>query len=93
MKGTETKNKRIMEVKGTLLANNKVTVDIKDDYGRQYQARFNDVKQMEELAHELMNEAKRIGKLIPAAKPRYVEAPLFKQRTKPKARTYETRRF
>lgn len=54
-------------------------VDIKDDYGRQYQARFNDVKQMEELAHELMNEAKRIGKLIPAAKPRYVEAPLFKQ--------------
>lgn len=79
MKGTETKNKRIMEVKGTLLANNKVTVDIKDDYGRQYQARFNDVKQMEELAHELMNEAKRIGKLIPAAKTRYVEAPLFKQ--------------
>lgn len=79
MKGTETKNKRTMEVKGTLLANNKVTVDIKDDYGRQYQARFNDVKQMEELAHELMNEAKRIGKLIPAAKPRYVEAPLFKQ--------------
>ena len=54
-------------------------VDIKDDYGRQYQARFNDVKQMEELAHELMNEAKRICKLIPAAKPRYVEAPLFKQ--------------
>ena len=79
MKGTETKNKRTMEVKGTLLANNKVTVDIKDDYGRQYQARFNDVKQMEELAHELMNEAKRIGKLIPATKPRYVEAPLFKQ--------------
>ncbi len=79
MKGTETKNKRTMEVKGTLLANNKVTVDIKDDYGRQYQARFNNVKQMEELAHELMNEAKRIGKLIPAAKPRYVEAPLFKQ--------------
>lgn len=79
MKGTETKNKRTMEVKGTLLANNKVTVDIKDDYGRQYQARFNDVKQMEELAHELMNEAKRIGKLIPAVKPRYVEAPLFKQ--------------
>ena len=79
MKGTETKNKRTMEVKGTLLANNKVTVDIKDDYGRQYQARFNDVKQMEELAHELMNEAKRISKLIPAAKPRYVEAPLFKQ--------------
>ena len=68
-----------MEVKGTLLANNKVTVDIKDDYGRQYQARFNNVKQMEELAHELMNEAKRIGKLIPAAKPCYVEAPLFKQ--------------
>lgn len=54
-------------------------VDIKDDYGRQYQARFNNVKQMEELAHELMNEAKRISKLIPAAKPRYVEAPLFKQ--------------
>jgi len=79
VKGTETKNKRTMEVKGTLLANNKVTVDIKDDYGRQYQARFNNVKQMEELAHELMNEAKRIGKLIPAAKPRYVEAPLFKQ--------------
>lgn len=79
MKGTETKNKRTMEVKGTLLANNKVTVDIKDDYGRQYQARFNNVKQMEELAHELMNEAKRIGKLIPAAKPRYVEAPLFKR--------------
>lgn len=79
MKGTEIKNKRTMEVKGTLLANNKVTVDIKDDYGRQYQARFNDVKQMEELAHELMNEAKRIGKLIPAAKPRYMEAPLFKQ--------------
>lgn len=79
VKGTETKNKRTMEVKGTLLANNKVMVDIKDDYGRQYQARFNDVKQMEELAHELMNEAKRIGKLIPAAKPRYVEAPLFKQ--------------
>lgn len=79
MKGTETKNKRTMEVKGTLLANNKVMVDIKDDYGRQYQARFNDVKQMEELAHELMNEAKRIGKLIPAVKPRYVEAPLFKQ--------------
>jgi len=68
-----------MKVKGTLLANNKVTVDIKDDYGRQYLARFNDVKQMEELAHELMNEAKRIGKLIPATKPRYVEAPLFKQ--------------
>ena len=79
MKGTETKNKRTMEVNGTLLANNKVTVDIKDDYGRQYQARFNNVKQMEELAHELMNEAKRIGKLIPAAKPHYVEAPLFKQ--------------
>ena len=79
MKGTETKNKRTMEVKGTLLANNKVAVDIKDDYGRQYQARFNNVKQMEELAHELMNEAKRIGKLIPAVKPRYVEAPLFKQ--------------
>lgn len=79
MKGTETKNKRTMEVKGTLLANNKVTVDIKDDYGRQYQARFNDTKQMEELARELLNEAKRIGKLIPAEKPRYVEAPLFKQ--------------
>lgn len=79
MKGTETKNKRTMEVKGTLLANNKIIVDIKDDYGRQYQARFNDTKQMEELARELLNEAKRIGKLIPAEKPRYVEAPLFKQ--------------
>lgn len=68
-----------MEVKGTLLANNKIIVDIKDDYGRQYQARFNNVKQMEELARELLNEAKRISKLIPTAKPRYVEAPLFKQ--------------
>ena len=77
--GNGNPKKRTMEVKGTLLANNKVMVDIKDDYGRQYQARFNDVKQMEELAHELMNEAKRIGKLIPAVKPRYVEAPLFKQ--------------
>lgn len=66
-----------MEVKGTLLANNKIIVDIKDDYGRQYQARFNDVDQMEELARELQKEAKRIGKLIPAAKLRYVEKNLF----------------
>lgn len=66
-----------MEVKGTLLANNKVLVDIKGDFGRSYQARFNNVQQMEELAHGLLDEAKRISKLIVAPKPRYVEKLLF----------------
>ena len=65
-----------MELRGTLLANGAIDVVVTDN-GKSDRMRFQNLQQMKELSELLANEVKRIGKLVPKPKPRYVEKPLF----------------
>ena len=65
-----------MEVKGTLQANNTIDVVVRDG-GKADRILFRDIKQMKEMSEQLAAEVKRIEKLIPQPKPRYIEMPLF----------------
>lgn len=60
------------------MADSTIMVSVNDG-GKADQMRFRDIRQMKELSELLAAEVKRIEKLVPVPKPRYVEAPLFKQ--------------
>ncbi len=65
-----------MDVKGTLMADNTIMVSVYDG-GKTDHMRFRDIRQMKELSELLAAEVKRIEKLVPATKPRYIEKSMF----------------
>ena len=65
-----------MDVKGTLMADNTIMVSVNDG-GKTDHMRFRDIRQMKELSELLAAEVKRIEKLVPATKPRYIEKSMF----------------
>lgn len=65
-----------MDVKGTLMADNTIVVSVNDG-GKTDQMRFRDIRQMKELSEQLAAEVKRIEKLVPSTKPRYIEKSMF----------------
>lgn len=65
-----------MDVKGTLMADNTILVSVNDG-GKADQMRFRDIRQMKEQSELLAAEVKRIEKLVPVPKPRYIEKSMF----------------
>lgn len=58
------------------MANNTIVVSLNDG-GKTDKMRFRDIRQMKELSELLAAEVKRIEKLVPATKPRYIEKSMF----------------